>query len=254
MLLLLASLDASQPSNVFEKVELLAHIVSGLVPRTVGSLLLVLHHKESPLSVFPALLPCITYYLLGFKNEQYSLVSSAFASIFVPVLVKADVSKIERLYVEDLKYEDKKTIQRTQGLLSIINISIFQIMTLVLVSLDRFSDVNLSIDPKLIFVFVFLPGCILATFCSLMLSLFPSVKMNEKFNRGRSYKLLLDLIIIITTIVISVTAGMRLHNPEQHNSFVLVKVRRRRDPLTEPVTVFQVDGRLTLWTPEPART
>ena len=228
----IAALDALQPANFAEKIECLAHIFSGLIPRVVAGLLVVLFAREWSLLLFVPVLIANCSFLSLFKKKPkrktFSKVSSC-SSIMLPVTMKPDISLKERGLEEEVEIEDRVTTKQTLGLLSIVNIAVVILITSAFVAIIYFSssfetDINNYLNHTQmleIFGFIFLPGCALAIITSLLIYFVPSVKLNGK---QETAKMVLDIIIIIAAILILIIPGIYLVSPGSQISFVFVKV------------------------------
>ena len=225
----IAALDALQPVNVAEKIECVAHIFSGLIPRVVGGLLVVLFAREWSLLLFVPVLIASCSFLFCFKKKPKRKTFTKFSSccsIMVPVTMKPDISLKERGLEEEVAIEDRITTKQTLSLLSIVNITVFLLITSAFVATIYFSsifktDINnyLNITQMLeIFEFIFLPGCTLAIITSLLIYFVPSVTLNENEQKA---KMVLDIIIIITAILILIIYLVSLGS---QISFLFVKV------------------------------
>ena len=226
---MIAALDAHKPDSVAEKIECLAHIFSGLIPRVVAGLLVVLFAREWSLLLFVPVLVANCFFIFYFKKKPkrktFVKVSSC-CSIMVPVTMKPDISLKERGLEEEVDIEDRVTTKQTLSLLSIVNITVFLLITSAFVATIYCSsilktDINnyLNITQMLeIFEFIFLPGCTVAIIASLLLYFVPSVKLNKNEQKA---KMVLDIIIIITAILILI---IYLVNPGSQISFLFVKV------------------------------
>ena len=230
--MVIAALDALQRANFAEKIECLAHIFSGLIPRVVAGLLVVLFAREWSLLLFVPVLIANCSFLSLFKKKPkrktFSKVSSC-SSIMLPVTMKPDISLKERGLEEEVEIEDRVTTKQTLGLLSIVNITTFILITSVLVSAIYFSssfktDINNYLNHTQmlqIFGSIFLPGCALSIITSLLIYFVPSVKLSEK---QQKIKMVIDIIIIITAILVLIIPGTCLVSQGSQISFVFVKV------------------------------
>ena len=229
----IAGLDALQAANVAEKVEVLAHIFSGLIPRVVAGVLVVLFTREWSLLLFLSVLITNCSFIFCFKKKPkkktFSKVSSC-SSIMVPVTMKPDISLKERgLEEEEVDDEDRVKTKQTLGLLSIVNITAFILITSAFVLTIYFSssfktDINNYLNKTQmmqIFGFSFLPGCFLALITSLLIYFVPSVKLNEN---QQTSKMVVDIIIIIAAILILIIPGIYLVSPGYQISFIFIKV------------------------------
>ena len=231
----IAALDALQPANIAEKIECLAHIFSGLIPRVVAGLLVVLFAREWSVLLFvPVLIANCSFLSCLKKNPKrktFAKVTSC-SSIMVPVTMKPDISLKERGLEEEVEIEDRVTTKQTLGLLSIVNITAFILITSAFVATIYFlTRLQTDIDNYLnhtqmlqIFGFIFLPGSVLSIMCSLLIFFVPSVKLSEKHQTA---KMVLDIIIIITAILILVISGLYLVSQGSHISFIFVKVSKK---------------------------
>ena len=230
----IAALDALQPANIAEKIECLAHIFSGLIPRVVAGLLVVLFAREWSLLLFASVLIANCSFMALFKKKPkrktFAKVSSC-SSIMVPVTMKPDISLKERGLEEEVEIEDRVTTKQTLSLLSIVNITAFILITSTFVATIYFStsfktDINNYLNHTQmlqISKFIFLPGCALSILCSLLIYFVPSVKLSEK---QQKVKMVIDIIIIITSILILIIPGIYLVSPGPQISFVFVKVSK----------------------------
>ena len=197
----------------------------------VGGLLVVLFAREWSLLLFlPVLIANCSF--ISFKKKpkrkMFSKVSSC-SSIMVPVTMVPDISLKERGLEEEEDKEDRVATKQTLGLLSIVNITAFILITSAFVATIYFSasfktDINNYLNHRQmlqIFGFIFLPGCALAIITSLLIYFIPSVKLAENKQR---VKMVLDIIIIIAAILILLIPGIYLVSPGTQISFVLVKV------------------------------
>ena len=228
----IAALDALQPANIAEKIECLAHIFSGLIPRVVAGLLVVLFTGEWSLLLFlPVLIANCSFlscYKKKPKRKTFVKVSSC-CSIMVPVTMKPDISLKERGLEEEVDIEDRVTTKQTLSLLSIVNITVFILITSGFVVIIYFSSsFQTNINNYLnhtqmlqIFGSIFLPGCALSIVTSLLIYFVPSVKLSEK---QQTAKMVVDIIIIITAILNLIIPGIYLVSPGSQISFVFVKV------------------------------
>ena len=232
--LVLSALDSLQPDTIPEKVEALAHIFSGLVPRVLGLLLVVLFLREWSLLVFLALLITNSSFLSrseSFNKEIISFVSSVFCSFFLPVLMKADISKKERGEEEVMDSEEKTKLQRTLGWFSLANTAVFLLTTTIFVLVIYFSpllmtDINNVINrPQLMEVFGFIqvPGCFLSVVCSVLIILIPQANM--KTGCMKYLKLAINILIILASIALPLLSGMNLVSAGLPDAFLLIKVR-----------------------------
>ena len=231
----IAALDALQPANIAERIECLAHIFSGLIPRVVAGLLVALLQSEWSLILFLPVLVANCSFLSCFskkpKTKTFAKVSSC-SSIMVPVTMKPDISLKERGLEEEVDIEDRVTTKQTLGLLSIVNITAFILITSAFVATIYFlTRLQTDIDNYLnhtqmlqIFGFIFLPGSVLSIMCSLLIFFVPSVKLSEKHQTA---KMVLDIIIIITAILNLIIPGIYLVSPGSQISFVFVKVSKK---------------------------
>ena len=231
---MIAALDALQPANVAERIECLAHIFSGLIPRVVAGLLVVLFAREWSVLLFvPVLIANCSFLSCLKKNPKrktFAKVTSC-SSIMVPVTMKPDISLKERGLEEEVDIEDRITTKQTLGLLSIVNITVVILITSAFVATIYFSsilktDINNYLNHTQmmqIFRSIFLPGCALSIMCSLLIYFVPSVKLSEK---NQTAKMVIDIIIIIAAILILVIPGVYLVSPGYQISFVFVKVRK----------------------------
>ena len=229
-----AALDALQPADVAERIECLAHIFSGLIPRVVAGLLVVLFAREWSVFLFLPVLIANCSFLSCLKKKPkiktFSKVTSC-SSIMLPVTMKPDISLKERGLEEEVDLEDRIITKQTLGLLSIVNITVFILITSTFVATIYFSsilksDINnfLSHTQMLqIFGSIFIPGCVLAIISSLLIYVVSSVKL--KGNQLK-FKIVFDVIIIITAILIPIISGIFLVNPGSQISFVFVKVSK----------------------------
>ena len=227
-----AALDALQPANLAERIECLAHIFSGLIPRVVAGLLVVLFAREWSVLLFvPVLIANCSFLSCLKKNPKrktFAKVTSC-SSIMVPVTMKPDISLKERGLEEEVDIEDRITTKQTLGLLSIVNITVFLLITSAFVAKIYLSsgfrtDINNYLNHTQmlqIFQFIILPGCALSIITSLLIYFVPSVKLNGNQKR---VKMVIDIIIIITAILILIISGICLVSPGSHISFVFVKV------------------------------
>ena len=232
---MIAALDAHKPDSVAEKIECLAHIFSGLIPRVVAGLLVVLFAREWSLLLFVSVLIANCSFLTCFKKKPkrktFAKVTSC-SSIMVPVTMKPDISLKERGLEEEVEIEDRVTTKQTLSLLSVVNIIVFILITSAFVATIYFStclktDINNNLNHTQmlqIFGFIFLPGSVLSIMCSLLIFFVPSVKLSEKHQTA---KMVLDIIIIITAILILVIPGIYLVSPGSQISFVFVKVSKK---------------------------
>ena len=232
--LVLSALDSLQPDTIPEKVEALAHIFSGLVPRVLGLLLVVLFLREWSLLVFLALLITNSSFLSrseSFNKEIISVVSSVFCSFFLPVLMKADISKKERGEAEVMDSEEKTKLQRTLGWFSLANTAVFLLTTTIFVLVIYFSpllmtDINNMINrPQLLEVFGFIqvPGCFLSVVCSVLIILIPQANM--KTGCMKYLKLAINILIILASIALPLLSGMNLVSAGLPDAFLFLKVR-----------------------------
>ena len=231
---MIAAHDAIQPANIAEKIECLAHIFSGLIPRVVAGLLVVLFAREWSLLLFVPVLIANCSFLSLFKKKTkrktFSKVSSC-SSIMLPVTMKPDISLKERGLEEEVEIEDRVTTKQTLSLLSIVNIVVYVVISTASVATIYFSsnfktDINNYLNHTQmlqIFGSIFLPGCVLAIKCSLLIYVVSSVKLNEN---QQKFKIVFDVIIIITAILIPIISGIFLVNPGSQISFVFVKVSK----------------------------
>ena len=230
----ISALDALQPANVAERIECLAHIFSGLIPRVIAGLLVVLFAREWSLLLFLPVLIANCSYLSCIKKKPktktFAKVSSC-SSIMGPVTMKPNISLKERGLEEEVETEDRVTTKKTLGLLSIVNITLFILITSAFAATIYFSssfktDINNYLNHTQmlqIFKFIFLPGCALSILCSLLIYFVPSVKLSEK---QQKVKMVIDIIIIITSILILIIPGIYLVSPGPQISFVFVKVSK----------------------------
>ena len=229
----IAALDAHKPDSVAEKIECLAHIFSGLIPRVVAGLLVVLFAREWSLLLFvPVLIACCSF-LFCFKKKPKTKTFTKFSSccsIMVPVTMKPDISLKERGLEEEVAIEDRITTKQTLSLLSIVNITAFILITSTFVATIYFSsilktDINNYLNHTQmleIYGFIFLPGCALSIMCSLLIYFVPSVKLS---GNQQIAKMFVDIIIIITALLILIIPGIYLVTPGSQISFVFVKVK-----------------------------
>ena len=229
---MIAALNAHLPANVSERIECLAHIFSGLIPRVVAGLLVVLFAREWSLLLFVPVLIANCSFLSLFKKKPkrktFSKVSSC-SSIMLPVTMKPDISLKERGLEEEVEIEDRVTTKQTLGLLSIVNITVFILITSAFVAIIYFSssfktDINnylIHTQMLQIFGIIFLPGCALSIITSLLIYIFPSIKLNEN---PKKVKMVIDIIIIIAAILILIIPGIYLVSQGDQISFVFVKV------------------------------
>ena len=231
--MVIAGLDALQSDSGAEKVESLAHIFSGLIPRVVAGVLVAVFAREWSLILFLPVLFANCSFLYCFKKKPkkktFSKVSSC-SSIMVPVTMKPDISLKERgLKEEEIDIEDKVTTRKTLGLLSIVNMTAFLLITSAFVATIYFSpsfktDINNYLNKTQmlqIFGGIFLPGCALSVIVSLLIYFVPSVKLTET---QQTAKMVVDIIIIIAAILILVIPGIYLVSPGYQISFCFVKV------------------------------
>ena len=233
---LVSALDALQPQDLVEKVEAGAHLVSGLVPRVVGGLLVVLLSRDWSLLLTLLLLVTNSGLLARLRKEglgrkSYSRLSSCLCSLVVPVLVKKRISDKERGIAQDLDPADKVRTQKTLGLLSIVNIIVFLLLISALFAVVYFSpsfktDLNnvfTGHQMMEIFQFIFLPSAGLAIISSVVLCLIPAADRNFV-----KVKMIIDMIIIIAAIVLPILSGVFLLRSEPYQeAFIFVKVRER---------------------------
>ena len=229
----IAGLDALQPATVAEKIEALAHIFSGLIPRVVGGLLVVLFAREWSLLLFLPVLIANCSFISCYKKKPTKktfLKVSSCNSIMVPVTMNPDISLKERgLEEEEVDKKDKVVTKQTLGLLSIVNIAVFILITSAFVATIYFSasfktDINNYLNHTQmlqIFWSIFLPGCALAIITSLLIYFVPSIKLTENQQKA---KMVLDIIIITAAILILVIPGIYLVSPGSPIAFVFVKV------------------------------
>ena len=232
--MVIAALDALQPADVAERIECLAHIFSGLIPRVIAGLLVVLFAREWSLLLFVPVLLANCSFLCLFKKrpkrKTFSKVSSC-SSIMLPVTMKPDISLKERGLEEEVDIEDRIMTKQTLGLLSIVNITVFLLITSAFVAKIYLSsgfrtDINNYLNHTQmlqIFQSIFLPGCALSIITSLLIYFVPSVKLNEK---QQKVKMVVDIIIIITAILILIMPGIYLVSQGDQISFVFVKVSK----------------------------
>ena len=232
--LVLAALDSLQPETIFEKVEALAHIFSGLVPRVLGLLLVVLFLREWSLLVILALLITNSSFLScseSFNKEIISDISSGLCSFFLPVLMKADISKKERGQEEVLDLEERTRLQRTLGWFSLANIAVFLLTTTIFVLVIYFfplmiTDINNVINrTQLLEIFGYLqvPGCLLSVVCSILLILIPQAKLKSQWLKY--LKLAIDILIILGSMFLPLYSGMNLVSQGPQGAFLFLKVR-----------------------------
>ena len=232
--LVLSALDSLQPETVFEKVEALAHIFSGLVPRVLGLLLVVLFLREWSLLVILALLITNFSFLScseSFNKEIISDVSSGFCSLFLPVLMKADISKTERGQEEEMDSEERTKLQRTLGWFSLANTAVFLLTTTIFVLVIYFyplmmTDINNVINRTQlleIFGYLHIPGCLLSVFCSVLLILIPQAKLKRQWLKY--LKLAIDILIILGSMFLPLYSGMNLVSQGPQGAFLFLKVR-----------------------------
>ena len=232
--LVLSALDSLQPDTIPEKVEALAHIFSGLVPRVLGLLLVVLFLREWSLLVFLALLITNSSFLSrseSFNKEIISFVSSVFCSFFLPVLMKADISKKERGEEEVMDSEEKTKLQRTLGWFSLANTAVFLLTTTIFVLVIYFSpllmtDINNVINRTQlleVFGFIQVPCCFLSVVCSVLIILIPQANM--KTGCMKYLKLAINILIILASISLPLLSGMNLVSAGLPDAFLLIKVR-----------------------------
>ena len=229
----ISALDALQPANVAEKIECLAHILSALIPRVVAGLLVVLFAREWSLLLFAPVLIANCSFMALFKKKPkrktFSKVSSC-SSIMVPVTMKPDISLMERGLEEEVDIEDRVTTKQTLSLLSILGIMVFILITSGFVATIYFSsifetDINNYLNQTQmlqIFGSIFLPGCALSIMCSLLIYFVPSVKLSEK---QQKIKMVIDIIIVVTAILVLIIPGTNLVTQRSQISFVFVKVK-----------------------------
>ena len=228
----IAALDALQPANIAERIECLAHIFSGLIPRVVAGLLVALLQSEWSLILFLPVLVANCSFLSCFskkpKTKTFAKVSSC-SSIMVPVTMKPDISLKERGLEEEVEFEDRIITKQTLGLLSIVNITVFILITsAVVLTISFSSSFKTNINSYLshtqmleVLGTVFLPGCALAIITSLLIYFVPSIKLSEN---QQKIKMVIDIIIIITAILILIIPGIGLLSQGSPISFVFVKV------------------------------
>ena len=232
--LVLSALDSLQPDTIPEKVEALAHIFSGLVPRVLGLLLLVLFLREWSLLVFLALLITNSSFLSrseSFNKEIISFVSSVFCSFFLPVLMKADISKKERGEEEVMDSEEKTKLQRTLGWFSLANTAVFLLTTTIFVLVIYFSpllmtDINNVINRTQlleVFGFIQVPCCFLSVVCSVLIILIPQASLKTEWMKYS--KLAINILIILTSILIPLLSGRNLVSLCPQDAFLFLKVR-----------------------------
>ena len=231
--MVIAALDALQPANIAERIECLAHIFSGLIPRVVAGLLVALLQSEWSLILFLPVLVANCSFLSCFskkpKTKTFAKVSSC-SSIMVPVTMKPDISLKERGLEEEVEIEDRVTTKQTLSLLSILGIMVFILITSGFVATIYFSsifetDINNYLNQTQmlqIFGSIFLPGCALSIMCSLLIYFVPSVKLS---GNQQIAKMFVDIIIIITALLILIIPGIYLVTPGSQISFVFVKVK-----------------------------
>ena len=229
----IAALDALKTADVAEKIECLAHIFSGLIPRVVAGLLVVLFAREWSLFLFVPVLVANCTFLSCFKKKPKRKTFAKFSSccsIMVPVTMKPDISLMERGLEEEVEIEDRVTTKQTLSLLSIVNISAFIFLTTIFVAtIYNYSSVKTDINNYLnntqmlqIFGSIFLPGCVIAIMCSLLIYFVPSVKLSEK---QQKIKMVIDIIIVVTAILVLIIPGTNLVTQRSQISFVFVKVK-----------------------------
>ena len=231
--LVLSALDSLQPETILEKVEAGAHIFSGLVPRVLGLLLVVLFLREWSLLVILALLITNSSFLSrckSFSKEIISDVSSCFCSFFLPVLVKADISKKERGQEDVMDPEERTKHQRTLGWFSLANTAVVLLTTTIFVLVTYFSplvmtDINNVISRTQlleIFGYIQVPGCIISVVCSVLIILIPQVNLKSEW---QIYcKLAINILIILTSISLPLLSGLNLVSPGPQDAFLFLKV------------------------------
>ena len=229
---MIAALDALQPATVAERLEALAHIFSGLIPRVVAGVLVALFAREWSLLLFLPVLIANSSFISCFKKKPkrktFSKVYSC-SSIMVPVTMKPDISLKERGLEEEVDKEDRVTTKQTLGLLSIVNIAAFILITSAFVATIYFyssfkTDINNYMNNTQmleIFGFSFLPGCGLAIIASLLIYFIPSVKLS---GNQQTAKMFIDIIIILAAILILIIPGVCFVSQGSQISFCLVKV------------------------------
>ena len=232
--LVLSALDSLQPADNFEKVEALAHIFSGLLPRVLGLLLVVLFLREWSLLVILALLVTNSSFLFlskSFSKKIISKVSSVFCSFFLPVLMKADISKKERGQEEEMDSEERTKLQRKLGWFSLTNTAVFLLTTTIFVLVIYFcptmmTDINNVINRTQlleIFGYIQAPGCFLSVVCSVLIILIPQAKLERQWMKY--LKLAIDILIILTSMSLPLLSGLNLVSPGPQHAFLFLKVR-----------------------------
>ena len=220
----IAALDAHKPDSVAEKIECLAHIFSGLIPRVVAGLLVVLFAREWSLFLFaPVLIANCSFIALTKKKPKRKtfVKTTSCSSIMVPVTMKPDISLMERGLEEEVDIEDRITTKQTLSLLSILGIMVFILITSAFVATICFSsifetDINNYLNHTQmlqIFRSIFLPGCALSIMCSLLIYFVPSVKLSE---RNQTAKMVIDIIIIITAILVLIIPASSVRDLRIH--------------------------------------
>ena len=229
----LSALDALKPEDFPEKLESLAHTFSAFLPRAVGALLVVLFTKEWSLLLFLLVLIAnsVILYLLKKKEQKktFTLVSSSWSSLMVPVTMKPDISSHERGIAEELEQKDKIKSKQSLGLLTILNTFVTVLIISGFVVTLHFSDIKTNKNNYLspaqmleIFWFIFLPGCALSVICSLLIYFFPTIRLKGK---KLWLKMILDAIIITVAVLIPIMSGIHLVRPGPQSAFIFVKVK-----------------------------
>ena len=100
--MVISALDALQ---LDDKLEAAAHIFSGLVPRIVGGLLVVLFAKEWSVVLLLLVVIANSIFLskIGNVSETCTKLSSCFSSVNVPVLMKEKITNKERGIAKELQ-------------------------------------------------------------------------------------------------------------------------------------------------------
>ena len=247
--MVISALDALQ---LDDKLEAAAHIFSGLVPRIVGGLLVVLFAKEWSVVLLLLVLIANSIFLskIGNVSETCTKLSSCFSSVNVPVLMKEKITNKERGIAKELQAKDKVKNQKTLGLFSLVNLSVFLLITTLFVVIIYFSSSiktninNIVSEAQMmeIFLFIFLPACGLSIISSVMMYFMPAAKLKGKV---RAVKSVINSIVIIAAILIPILSGIFLVSPGLQTRFVFAKVSKRIRNKEEIGMIFVTGRRQT---------
>ena len=208
----ISGLNVLQPDDLSGKVEVVAHTISSLVLKIVGSLLVVLFSKEWS-SLLYLLVLVTNFTFLSCSVTCQKEVSSSLASVFVPV-------------VTDTPAESRKS--ELLGRFTISNLCSFLLIISTFVAVIHLSppdlDLNNPVSPHQMlqtFNWVLLPSCFLSLTCSFFL-----IRSSDKRpGTGGKLKMIVNLLIILAAILSPILSGKYLFSNRPESGFLLVTVR-----------------------------